>query len=297
MRDALALLRSAAMHDGHAHAPASAPLPLTWTWDPLVAGALVVAALAYIAGVRRVWRRAGRGHGVRPHEVACAALAWGALVVALLSPLDGLSDVLFSAHMSQHELLMLVAAPLVVIGRPFVAILWALPAAARERVAAFVKREPVQRAWDVVTHPVVALAVHALVRWLWHAPAFYEAALHSEGVHAVQHATFFLSASAFWWALVHGRYGRAGYGVGVLFVFATAVHAGALAALVTFADSAWYPEYVERGAAHGVDAVADQHLAGLVMWVPAGAVMIIAGLALFAAWLGEVARRSRAVRA
>jgi putative membrane protein len=97
----------------------------------------------------------------------------------------------------------------------------------------------------------------------------------------------------FWWAMVHGRYGRRGYGLAVVYVFITAVHSGALGALLTFAPFPWYGDYVTRGAAHRVDALGDQQLAGLLMWIPAGVVFIILGLALFAAWMGEAERRVR----
>jgi cytochrome c2 len=92
---------------------------------------------------------------------------------------------------------------------------------------------------------------------------------------------------------VHGRYGRTGYGLGVLYVFLTAVHSSALGALLTVAPSVWYADYARQAPAWQVDALADQQLAGLLMWVPAGAIFIVFGLALFAAWLGEAERRVR----
>jgi putative membrane protein len=92
--------------------------------------------------------------------------------------------------------------------------------------------------------------------------------------------------------LVHGRYGRLGYGVSVAFVFATAVHTSLLGALLDFAPTAWYPTYAVTAPAAGVDVVSDQQLAGLLMWIPSGVVLMLAGLALFGAWLGEAERRA-----
>jgi mono/diheme cytochrome c family protein len=106
------------------------------------------------------------------------------------------------------------------------------------------------------------------------------------------HVCFLLTACLFWWALIHGRYGRLGYGAAVLFVFATAVHSGALGALMTFAPRAWYPLYAHRSAAAGHDPLQDQQLAGLIMWIPFGVVFLVLALALFAAWLGESERRA-----
>jgi putative membrane protein len=112
-------------------------------------------------------------------------------------------------------------------------------------------------------------------------------------VHAVQHAGFFFTAALFFWSLLHGRYGRVGYGASACFVFLTAAHTGLLGALLTVAGSLWYPIQQERGLPYGICALEDQQLAGLIMWVPAGAILVIIGLALFAAWLGESERRAR----
>jgi len=265
-----------------------------WTVDPWVMGALGVAALLYARGLWVLWRRSGRGRGVRGWEVACFALGLLSVALALLSPLDRLSDLLFSAHMGQHEVLMVVAAPLLVLGKPLLLHLWALPAGLRERVGPAAARRGVGGTWRALTHPLVVLLLHALARWVWHVPVLFEAALASEWVHGLQHALFFGTAALFWWALIHGRYGRVGYGVAVLFVFATALHTGVLGAMLTFGRSIWYPVHAQRSAAWGVDALEDQQLAGLLMWVPAGTLFLVIGLALFAAWLGEGERRERA---
>ena len=112
-------------------------------------------------------------------------------------------------------------------------------------------------------------------------------------MHAFQHLCFFVTATLFWWALVQGRYGRAGYGAGVLFVFMTAMHSGVLGALLTFAGKLWYPIYDSRARAAGFDPLQDQQLAGLLMWIPAGVILTVLGIALLAAWLGESERRAR----
>jgi cytochrome c2 len=132
-----------------------------------------------------------------------------------------------------------------------------------------------------------------VVLWIWHAPGLFQAALASEPVHALQHLSFLASALLFWWALIHGRQGQMGYGPAVLYLFTTSMHSGALGALLTFAPAPWYPAYGENAAAWGLTAVEDQQLAGLIMWVPAGAVYLLAGLGLFASCLRELERRGR----
>jgi putative membrane protein len=197
--------------------------------------------------------------------------------------------VLLSVHMTQHELLMLVAAPLLALGRPLVPMLWALPASWRPRIKGTTGLSPALRS---ITSPVAVFALHAVALWVWHLPVLYEAAVLDDRIHAVQHVSFTATAALFWWGMLRGRYGRLGYGAAVFYVFATAVHSGGLGALMTMSNTPWYPLYVERAHNHGA-ALVDQQLAGLLMWIPAGVVLTLFALAIFAAWLGEAERRRR----
>ena len=263
-----------------------------WIWEPVTIALLLASALVYLHGVRTLWRRAGRGQGVSAWHAAAFGLGMSSLALALLSPLAWLSEVLFSAHMTQHEVLMLVSAPLLCLGRPLIAALWAAPQRWRETMGQWTRRPEVAVTWRGLTAPLTVFLLHAATLWLWHVPTLYEAALRDAGVHAVQHLSFVLTAALFWWGMMHGRYGRAGYGVAVLYVFLTAVHSSVLGALLTLAPSIWYPWYASAGAPWRVSALEDQQLAGLLMWVPSGVIFIVLGLALFAAWLGESERRA-----
>jgi cytochrome c oxidase assembly factor CtaG len=118
----------------------------------------------------------------------------------------------------------------------------------------------------------------------------------SETLHVAQHFSFFITAALFWWVLIHGRYGRMGYGAAVAFVFLTGLHNGALGALLTMSDRPWYPVYAARAQQWQVNAASDQQLAGMIMWIPAGTLTMVLGLALFAAWLGEAERRQKLSR-
>jgi putative membrane protein len=263
-----------------------------WTFDPLVILSMLLSACAYAWGARRLWRQAGRFQGVRPWQLGCFVAGWLSIVLSLLSPLDAFSDVSFAAHMTQHELLMLVAAPLLILGRPFVAMLWALPPRGRVSVRRVLGHAAWRQTWGYVSNPVIALVVHGLTIWLWHIPSWFEAALAHEPIHALQHLSFFISAALFWWALIHGRYGRVGYGVSVLFVFATALHTSVLGALLSLGQTLWYPVSAERSRILGVEPLDDQQLAGLLMWIPSGVIFALLGLALFGAWLGDTERRA-----
>ncbi len=263
----------------------------TWGWEPGSVIGLALTAVLYAVGLGRTWRASGAGHGIRPWEAWCFAGGWLALFVALVSPLHPWGQVLFSAHMTQHELLMLVAAPLLVLGQPVPAFLRALPAAWASALGRLSNGAMWKRLWAAITRPLVAWIIHAAVLWAWHAPALFQATLHNEWVHATQHVSFLAAALLFWWSLTHGRRNAANYGVGVLYMFTTALQSGLLGALLTFARSAWYPDYAGRTASWGLTPLEDQQLGGLIMWVPACLVYVVAGLALFAGWMRESERR------
>lgn len=264
-----------------------------WHWDPWLLAALGLAGLAYARGVTRLWRRAGRGRGIPRWRVGAYYAGMGALVAALLSPIHAAGEALFSLHMVQHLLLMVVAAPLLVLGRPLPAYLWALPAAWRRwltpRRRGFVA---LQRGWSVLTHPVSIVVLHMGALWAWHTPQLYQAALRNRWVHDLEHASFFGTALLFWWALVRtgDLRARSRYGAAILYVFATALQSGGLGALITFAPEPWYPFHETGTAAWGVDPAVDQQLAGILMWVPVGLVYTGAMAALLVAWLNEAER-------
>jgi len=214
------------------------------------------------------------------------------MIAALVSPIAWISESLLSVHMTQHEILMLISAPLLVFGQPLLAAFWVLPSGARERGAATLNHPTIRLPWRVMTAPLTVFLLHGAALWIWHTPLLYEAALASPPVHALEHLCFVITAALFWWGMTHGRYGRVSYGVGVVYVFLTAVHSSVLGALMTVAPGTWYASYARTARTWRVDALQDQQLAGLLMWVPSALVFIVFGLALFAAWLGESERRA-----
>lgn len=263
-----------------------------WSFEPGVVIPLLVTAWLYSQGI---WRLGSVSlTSIRWSDVSCFTAGWLTLVLALVSPIHPLGSFLFSVHMTQHELLMLVAAPLLVLGRPLVPFLWALPRPARRSLGRWSKLWWWRNSWSFICHPFVPWIIQAIVLWGWHAPYLFQATLSHEWVHALQHASFLFSALLFWWALIHGRRRSLGFGMAVLYMFTTALYSGLLGALLTFANRVWYPAYIGRTAAWGLTPLQDQQIGGLIMWVPAGLVYIIAGLALFAGWLQESERRATA---
>src|SRR5919112_5971792 len=147
-------------HDAHPLAPHH--VWSAWSWEPGVIALLLVSGWLYINGLTALWQVAGRGHGIRRWEAAAFAGGWLSLAAAMISPLHRLGGVLFSAHMAQHELIMVVAAPLMVLGRPIIAFLWAVPPAWRRAAGDIAGHAWVERPWAVLSLPLVAWTLHAV---------------------------------------------------------------------------------------------------------------------------------------
>ena len=258
------------------------PAPLRWSFDPWVLACLGASAWLYALDLKRLLQRSSQGNRQLQRRALYFFIGWVALTAALVSPLDAMGALLFSAHMLQHELMMIVSAPLLVSGRPFAPWTWALRPRWRAAVAAAIHRVPVQAVWHALTWPLFAWLLHALVLWLWHAPILFEAALHNNASHTAQHVSFVGSALLFWWAVLGDGSFRRQRGAAMLYIFTTMAHTGALSALLTWSALVWYPSYVGVGEAFGMGALEDQQLGGLIMWVPEGLAYLIAGPALAA---------------
>lgn len=262
-------------------------MSLAWEFDPVVVVPLAVTGVLYAIGLRRLWLRAGIGRGVTRWQAIAFAAGWLTLAGALVSPLHELGEHLFVAHMVEHELLMAVAAPLLTSSRPLGTFLQALPGRKRVVRAA----GTIAPVWKVLMVPVVATALHGIAIWVWHMPRLLDGTLQSDVVHRLQHVSFLGTALIFWWAIL--RRPRQTYGEGALHVFATMIHTGILGALLTLAPHVLYPLQTADAPAFGLTPLEDQQLAGLFMWVPGGALYLVAGLAL--GWLWLKAARPRLV--
>lgn len=259
---------------------------VTWSLDPVVVTGLFVVGALYWSGMRclRTATASPRKFG---REAFAFASGWLLLVVALVSPLDPLGGVLFAAHMTQHEVLMVAAAPLLALGRPTLVWWWSLPRPFARRLSEIVAPTLRSGLLRALQHPFAAWLAHALAIWVWHIPRLYESTLDGWLVHVFQHVCFLGTAVWFWQAVFRSPRRRAHLGVAVAYLFTTAMHTGALGALITFAGKPWYPRYTETAAAWGLTGMEDQQLGGVIMWVPSGLSYVIAALAIFAAWLRD----------
>lgn len=270
--------------------PALTPRQLwtAWSWEPLVLLSLAVPTALYWRGVRL-----SAGRGVKTWQIGAYAAGIAIVFIALVSPLDRLSLALFSAHMVQHLLLILVAAPLLVFGSPLLPMLWALPLSWRRRLGRGSRRPGFRGPWRTLSRPSVAWLLAAGTLWLWHLPVLYQAALHSENIHAVEHACLLVTALLFWYVLIGpGGRRRCGYAPAVAYLLAMAVQSSVLGVVLAFSQP-WYPAYAASAAAWHLTPAEDQQIAGLIMWIPAGAIYLIAVLALIVRWLDADERDAR----
>ncbi len=268
-----------------------------WTLDPVITVPLVLSLGLYLIGWRKLAGRSARNAGSMRRGMVLFLAGWSLLVAALVSPLHQAGERSFTFHMAEHELLMLAAAPLLVLGRPMPVFLWGFPAAGRQALGPVARVPSLKSLWRTLTDPIVATLLQALALWGWHAPVLFDTALADPFWHAVQHLCFLVTALLFWSAMLTRRHG-AGLGPEPLCLFATAMISGALGAFMAFSGSPWYAGYARLGlASFGLTPAEDQQMAGLIMWIPGGLVHAGAALAILAAALREPtsARRAHAL--
>jgi putative membrane protein len=250
--------------------------PPGWTLDPTIVVPLLLGLVLFASGWRRLRGRSRQGVALLVRRARLFGSGWLVLAAALVSPLHEAGERSFAAHMFEHELIMLVAAPLLVLSEPLAVVLWAFPPGGRAALGTLSNAASVAGTWRLLTGAVAATLLQAAALWLWHAPALFDRALASEGWHVAQHLSFLVSALLFWTAML-GR--RTAPPVAALCLVVTSIVSGALGALMAMATSPWYEGYERLGLApFGLTPAEDQQLAGLLMWVPGG--LVHAGAAL-----------------
>jgi cytochrome c oxidase assembly factor CtaG len=269
--------------------------------QPPVLG-VVIAAMLYLQGGRG-GPVGGRERAERRWRTMLFLAGLGTILLAVLPPIDTLSDSLFSVHMVQHMLLLEVAPPLIVLGRPWNRLWRTLPLSKRRAIAHGLARgawaAPLRSAGRWLGRPVVAFVLMNGTFVLWHVPTLYDAALAHVALHDLEHATFFFTALLFWMHLLgDGPFkarltplGRAGYAVGAMVV------GWGLAVVIAAAPSPLYAHYADLVIRPwGLSALADQQLAAGVMWVPGSIPWTVIAIVCAYSWLDPRARRRGWVR-
>lgn len=252
----------------------------------LLTSLLLLAGGWYFVGFLRVYRSAAAGRSRLGMQASMFGTGWAVIAVSLLSPLHGLGGRSFTAHMIEHELLMLVAAPLMSWSQPLGIFLWALPGRMRRSLGEVSHRPSYEATWKAMSSATGASLIQALMLWLWHAPALFNAALLSETWHTLQHLCLFGSALLFWWSMHRVSSRERRHGVAAFWLFFTSLHSGLLGALMAFSVSPWYARYVSLAlqGMPGLSPMEDQQLAGLIMWIPGGAIHAIVALVYLNRW-------------
>lgn len=268
-----------------------------WSLAPELVLPLAAVAGLYVVGWWRLARR-----GARPSwRPATGLVGLLALAAALLTPVAALGHFLFAAHMTQHMLLMAVAAPLLLLGDPLSAVLWALPRPLRRSIGRLLAGgRPLRVTWERLTAVPVAALVYAAVLWTWHHPRAYEAALGGEWVHHIEHLAFFGGAMLFWWPVI-GPAPRArrpaSYGLRIAHVVIAALHGSVLAMLLAWSPRVLYATYAAVPRVTTFTPLEDQALGGVIMWAGSSTVDMLAVLTLVWRLLAALERPAGAASA
>lgn len=194
----------------------------------------------------------------------------------------------FAAHMTQHMLLVAVAAPLLTVARPLLPLWLALSSSIRRKSAPLSRSRRMTELRIAVRRPALAWMLAALTLWAWHIPILFEAALQNEGLHAVEHVSLLASSLLLWSAAIGPR--RVLDDVqSALYIFTAGLTGAILGTLITFSESIWYEAYA---AGEVLSPYVDQTLAGLIMWIPTGVVYLSISLMLIYRWLRNMETRS-----
>jgi putative membrane protein len=219
------------------------------------------------------------------------AAAGGVAALGGAAALDQLGTLVISIHMVQHLLLTLVAAPLIAWSRPGIFLRRHLPPLWRARIATSLPGRLLIRAWRSAQRPVVAASLLCGSFLVWHLPRPYAATVYDDGLRWLALLSFFLTALAFWAAVMNrAQIRRFGHAPAMALVLAAAVVGGLPGALMTFAPRLLYANIPDPLPVCGLTAIEDQRLAGLIMWIPMDAIFVAAAAWLFVAWFAEAER-------
>jgi putative membrane protein len=266
--------------------------PTGWLWsDWNIEPTIAIGLLAMLAGYLYLTRDTGSTPDATrittSKQKASFIAGLVTLFVALGPPLDDWSDhYLLLAHMVQHLLLILLAAPLLLVGIPA----WMLEPLTRNRVTNAIGY--------TLTRPVVAYAIANLVVILWHVPVFYDAALRSQPIHVLEHATFIATGILAWWPIAGplSQWPRLPLSLQSLYFFAMTIPGSVVGAFITFAEPGLYSPYDTAPRIFNIDLATDQQAAGLLMWVLVSTIYLGLITVTFFKWANREERNEQQAR-
>jgi len=282
------LVAWASIDAAHAHSYAEPADGSRWTFDPWVVVPLLVVGSLYALGAIRLARRSTRRTG-RAWRYLAFLMGWLSLIAALVSPMHWLGERMLAFHMVEHEILMAVSAPLLVLARPVGIWMWSFPRRLRVAGGRLMRSPLAGSLWGLLSGGRNATLLHAMAIWAWHAPPLFDAAVSDPTLHRLQHLSFFATAVLFWWSVLR----RSAIGAAAWHVFVTMLHTSVLGALMALSPRLLYQQDYSIAGSWGLSQLEDQQLAGLIMWVPAGTIYAGVALALIAIWINGTARSVR----
>jgi len=265
-----------------------------WDFSSPPAVLFLILAGAYIAGTTRLTIRSETDSGFWS-KVAASAFAFVLLAISLAGPLDYYSGDLFAAHMGQHIVIAMFAAPLLLMARPMPAYIWALPKPLRIGAgSALTGSGLIVRVLKLLTRPVVALPLFIGTLYGWHIPAAYNGSLENEWVHLVMHFTMFTTAVFFWWPIVGPPPIRTqlSHPQRIVYLLLAVTPTALLAAIITLTKSVLYDFYIDQPGHFAWTTIEDQRIGGLLMWIPGNFVYLATLTVLFFRWFAEEERKS-----
>jgi cytochrome c oxidase assembly factor CtaG len=252
-------------------------------WDPTLIFFVVILIL-YTRSLKLFKRQP-----VETWQKVCFYSGVALLILALLPPIDPLSDQLFWVHMVQHLMITHVGMPLMLFGIPFFVIIRGMPSWFRKRVYVPILKSNVLGFIDkTIGRPLPALIFFEVNYWFWHVPRFYNLALMNDVFHLVEHALFAISSMLLWRNIIDPHPMKAPLPLPariLMLGFIMAVNI-ILSAILTFADEVLYAYQgipMPSWFAHWGH-LQDQRLGGLIMWVPGGLINLIAMTCVFFVW-------------
>jgi putative membrane protein len=271
--------------------------PLSWPIEPWVLLGVEITAVLYVWGGHR---RAHLAASDRWRALSFWA-GLGVILFAVDTPLETLARQLFWAHMTQHLLLIMVAAPLLVVGAPWLQVWRGLPLAIRRPLARAVVKHPAfggfRKAFGWLSAPAGAFILSTANLWFWHWPAAYDLTLSNHVVHHLEHALFLGLGILFWAQVIdqHPFHARLQSLARAVYVFLGTIQAWALAALLAFATAPYYAYARLPMRPGGISALTDQQFGAGIMWVPGSITFSIVFLSCLYLWFREEDARGRAL--
>ncbi|ULJ81617.1 cytochrome c oxidase assembly protein (plasmid) [Rhizobium sp. C104] len=269
-----------------AHGPEKPTASSAWTFDPWVVIPLSVAAVLFVVGTGRLLSRVSKGRPKPLLRIISFFAGLLTLTVALVSPIHWLGEHLFTFHMIEHEIVMAISAPLLVLSRPAAMYVWSFPRFARRWIARLFNASLVLGFWNWLAGGVTATALHAVAIWAWHVPMLLDASVTDLAMHRIQHLSFLITALLFWWAIIW----RSARGAAAWHLFVTMMHTSALGALMALSPRVLYVAQTAGASEWGLTPLEDQQIAGMLMWIPAGTVYAGAAIFLLSTWIRNSAR-------